>query len=207
MRSPDPHDPADLREAKRALRRRVIRARDAVDAASRDAWSEAIASRLMARPELQRARTVHLFAGFGSEVDTLRIVRRLLETGRRPVLPVVLRETWTMEHAVVSALDDLAPGFKGILEPAVSCPRVGPGEIDLVIVPGVAFDRTGRRLGYGGGFYDRFLAACPAPRIALAFALQVVEEVPCDDCDLPVDRVITEEEEIPGAAGRATGRA
>ncbi|MBI5489676.1 MAG: 5-formyltetrahydrofolate cyclo-ligase [Deltaproteobacteria bacterium] len=204
MRDPIPRGSPEIRDAKRALRRRMIRARDAADAASRDAWSEAIACRLMARPEMNRSRTVHLFAGFGSEVVTLRIVRRLLETGRRPVLPVVRPASWTMEHAVVSSLDDLAPGFKGILEPAASCPRVAPAEVDLVLVPGVAFDRRCRRLGYGGGFYDRFLAECPAPRVALAFALQIVEEVPCDDCDLPVDLVLTEADVIPDPGGPPT---
>lgn len=190
-------NPEDVRDEKRALRRRILRDRDAAESAVRRGWSEAIAGRLMARPEMQRARTVHLFASFGSEVDTLPVVRRLLETGRRPVLPVVVREAWTMEHAAISGLEDLVPGFKGILEPAGQCPRVAPAEIDLVVVPGLAFDRSGGRLGYGGGFYDRFLAECPAPRVALAFSLQVVDAVPRDARDLPVDLVITEEEEIP----------
>jgi 5-formyltetrahydrofolate cyclo-ligase len=191
-----PIDRSDIAVRKRALRRRILAARDAVDPERRRIWSEAIAVRLMARPELQRARTVHLFAGFGSEVDTLPIVRRLLDTGRRPVLPVVIRESWTLEHAAVSQVEELVPGFKGILEPSTSCPRVDPGAFDLVLVPGVAFDRRCGRLGYGGGFYDRFLAACRAPRIALVFSLQIVDAVPCDAADLPVDLVITEEEEI-----------
>jgi 5-formyltetrahydrofolate cyclo-ligase len=191
-----PADRSDIATRKKALRRRILAARDAVDAGLRRTWSEAIAVRLMARPELERAKTVHLFAGFGSEVDTLPIVRKLLDTGRRPVLPVVIRESWTLEHAAVSKVEDLLPGFKGILEPSKGCPRVDPGALDLVLVPGVAFDRRCGRLGYGGGFYDRFLAACRAPRIALVFSLQIVDGVPCDAEDLPVDLVVTEEEEI-----------
>jgi len=192
----------DVRGEKRALRRRILRERDGLPAERRAAWSRSIAERLLARPELLRAGTVHLFASFGSEVETLPIVERLLASGRRPVLPVVLRETWTMKHAAIRGLDDLVPGFKGILEPADGCPSCDPGEIDLVIVPGVAFDRRGGRLGYGGGFYDRFLAGCPAPRIALAFSMQIVEAVPCEECDLPIDVILTELEEIaPGRGG------
>ena len=192
----------DVRGEKRALRRRILRERDGLSAERRAAWSKTIGERLMARPEVLRARTVHLFASFGSEVETLPIVERLLASGRRPVLPVVLRETWTMKHAAIAGLDDLAPGFKGILEPTDGCTCAGPGEVDLVIVPGVAFDRQGGRLGYGGGFYDRFLAECPAPRIALAFSMQIVEAVPCEECDLPIDVILTEQEEIaPGRDG------
>jgi 5-formyltetrahydrofolate cyclo-ligase len=111
-----------------------------------------------------------------------------------------------MEHACIGSLDDLEPGFKGIREPCRGCTKVGPDEVDLVVVPGVAFDRKGRRLGYGGGFYDGFLSTCGAPRIAIAFGVQVVDSVPCDECDLPVGVVITEDEIIEASPGTSPAR-
>jgi 5-formyltetrahydrofolate cyclo-ligase len=189
-------DASEIRTLKRRLRRSVIARRDALPASERAAASAAIARTVLSLEEMRDASTVHLFASFGSEVDTSPIIERLLETGRRPVLPVVVRNEWTMEHAAIGSLADLMPGFRDIPEPRATCPRVEPEEIDLVIVPGVAFGRGCGRMGYGGGFYDRFLAACPAPRIAVAFGVQIVEQVPCDEYDLPVDAIVTESEII-----------
>jgi len=195
-------DPGEIRLLKRRLRRSIIERRDALPAPERQAASLSIARTVMALDEMREASTVHLFASFGSEVDTSPIIERLLETGRRPVLPVVLAEQWTMEHAAISSLADLEPGFKDIPEPKVSCPRVTPDKIDLVIVPGVAFDRSGGRLGYGGGFYDRFLAESAAPRVAVAFWLQVFDDVPRDEHDLPVHAIVTEREIIRSGSRR-----
>ena len=186
----------NIRFLKRGLRRSVIEKRDALPASERETASGAIARAVMDLDEMQEATTVHLFASFGSEVDTRPIIEGLLETGRRPVLPVVIPGQWTLEHAAITSLSDLEPGFRDIPEPRASCPRVGPDVIDLVIVPGVAFGRDCGRMGYGGGFYDRFLAACPAPRVAVAFSLQIVDEVPRDEHDLPVHAIVTESEII-----------
>ena len=92
--------------------------------------------------------------------------------------------------------EDLVPGFMDIPEPTASCEPVDPQEVDLVLVPGVAFDRQGNRLGYGGGYYDRFLQQCAAPRVALAFATQLVDHVPTEPHDLRVHAVVTDEEVI-----------
>jgi len=189
-------DAGQIRTLKRRLRRSVIERRDALPASERAAASAAIARTVLDLDEMRGASTVHLFASFGSEVDTTPIIEGLLGTGRRPVLPVVVSRDGAMEHAVIRSLDDLTPGFKDIPEPRASCPRVGPEDVDLVIVPGVAFGRCCGRMGYGGGFYDRFLACCPAPRIAIAFSVQIVEDVPCDEHDLPVHAIVTENEII-----------
>ncbi len=189
-------DPGEIRLLKRRLRRSVIERRNALPAPERQAASLEIARAVMSLEEMREAATVHLFASFGSEVDTTPIIERLLGSGRRPVLPVVLSGQWTMEHAAICSLADLEPGFRDIPEPRASCPRVRPDEIDLVIVPGVAFGRCCGRMGYGGGFYDRFLSSCPAPRIAVAFSMQVLDEVPCDRHDLPVHAIVTELEII-----------
>lgn len=180
---------------KRALRREILAARDLLSAEDVADRSIRIFDHLKSLPELRSAKTVHLFVSFGTEVDTGPIFRALWRQGARTVAPRVLPRQ-RLEHRVVSGPDDLEPGFRSIPEPRVTCPLVSPAEIDLVLLPGVAFDPSGGRLGYGGGYYDRFLLACPAPRVALAFSLQIVEAVPREPHDLRADVVVTDTEVI-----------
>jgi 5-formyltetrahydrofolate cyclo-ligase len=101
-------------------------------------------------------------------------------------------------HAIADPVRDVAPGHQGIPEPLSHCPTVAPTAVDWVLVPGVTFDRTGRRLGYGGGYYDRLLPLVPAraPRIAGAFRVQIVERVPAGPHDMRVDAIVTEAETV-----------
>jgi len=133
-----------------------------------------------------------LFSSFGSEVDTAPIIERLDEERRRVVLPRTEgREMLSVTYRPGDAAS-VAPF--GAMEPAGGA-IVEPEEIDAVIVPGLAFDRAGYRVGYGGGFFDRFLAKARADalRIGICFALQVVDEVPRGATDLPVDVIVTDE--------------
>jgi 5-formyltetrahydrofolate cyclo-ligase len=148
----------------------------------------------------RRSRIVMVFLDFGSEVATAFVVERALAEGRTVAVP----KTEVAERGlVVSVLadypGDLAPGTWGIPEPRPGCLRpLPPDQVDLVLVPGVAFDPEGNRLGYGGGFYDRFLPLLRpgTPTVAPAFELQVVERVETGVYDIPVDLVVTEERVI-----------
>jgi 5-formyltetrahydrofolate cyclo-ligase len=187
--------PDALAERKRDIRRSVLHDRDALQEDDRRAKSAAIAERLMTLPELRSTRTVMAFWSFGSEVDTSRLIEALHAAGKRIVLP---RVDGREVGAVVYVPGDptTATSF-GAMEPT-SAEIVPPTEIDVVIAPGVAFDRNGGRIGYGGGFYDRFLRTVRAdtPVIAPAFAMQLVDEIPSGEHDRPVDVVVTEEELI-----------
>ncbi len=184
-----------LREAKRDLRRAVRAARDALAPGERAERSRRIAERLLALPELDGARTVMVFASFGSEVDTGPILAELAARGVRLALPRIA------DGEVVATSyrpgERLVPAALGVPEPAHGS-TVPEREIDVVITPGVAFDRAGHRVGYGGGFYDRFLRRVrpEVPRVAVAFALQVVPGVPHAEGDERVDLVVTEDEVI-----------
>lgn len=129
------------------------------------------------------------FASFGTEIPTQPMVHALLASARRVLMPFV--DGARMRAAVVEAPDDLAPGSRGIPEP-LDPVAVDPGPDVAVLVPGVAFDEHGRRLGYGGGFYDSFLATTPALRIGVCFDCQIVAEVPVESHDLPVRVIVTE---------------
>ncbi len=183
-----------LREAKRAMRMAVVLLRDALPAAARDAASQAIAARIMALPAYGAARSLLLTLPFRSEWDTRALAAAALAAGKRVVVPRVDATARVLSlHAILSLDADVSPGYRGIPEPRAAVPRVAPDDVDLAIVPGVAFDARGRRLGYGGGYYDRLLPLLreAVPRIAGAFDVQVVDVVPAARHDLVVDTIVT----------------
>ena len=184
-----------LREAKLAMRRQIMASRDAMPAAERAIASEAIASRIRTLPEFASAQAVLLTLPFRNEWDTLPLVRGALAAGKTVAMPRVDAQSRMLElHALANVARDVVAGFQGIPEPLPACPRVAREAIDFVLVPGVAFDRDGRRLGYGGGYYDRLLPLLSprAARVAGAFELQVVERVPAAPHDVAVDTLVTE---------------
>ncbi|HEY3178377.1 MAG TPA: 5-formyltetrahydrofolate cyclo-ligase [Casimicrobiaceae bacterium] len=184
-----------LRDAKRAIRERVLAARDALTPRHRDAASRSIADRLAALPSFLSAHTVFVTIPFRNEWDSRLLAESALALGKTLASPRVELHTRMLSlHRVCDLAIDLAPGYRGIPEPTSQCAPVPIDAIEWVLVPGVAFDVHGRRLGYGGGYYDRLLPLLPraAPRIAGAFEAQLVAEVPAAPHDLSVDFVITE---------------
>jgi 5-formyltetrahydrofolate cyclo-ligase len=186
---------AALHEAKLALRRQVLASRDALPADVRAAASAAIAKRMSALPEFTAARAVLLTLAFRSEWDTLPLVHAALARSKTVVVPRVDLQTRMLElHSIADPDRDVVPGHLDIPEPRPERPRVPREAVDFVLVPGVAFDLDGRRLGYGGGYYDRLLPllAPGAPRVAGAFDVQIVEHVPAAPHDVRVDAIVTE---------------
>lgn len=189
MRPPPPTD-------KNRLRRDVRARRDALPADERAHASAAIRTRLAALPQVRTARTMLAFASFGSEVDLDPLLRAAVARGAGVFLPFVIGfSPPRLGIARVRDLDDLVPGRMGIREPDPRTRRPARADrVDVVIAPGVAFDARCRRLGYGAGFYDRFLSALPdtTPVIAVAFEAQIVATVPHEPHDQPVSAVVTE---------------
>ena len=187
---------AALAEAKRALRQAILARRDALDTGWRRGASPVIFERLAALPPVRAARRLLAYHSFGSEPETPLFLERVLAGGGRLLLPRIVRATRTLALHEVRDLDaDLIPGPWGIREPdPVRCPGIDPAEVDLILVPGVAFDHGGGRLGYGGGYYDRLLAAArrETPLVAAAFEAQVVDHVPAGPRDRSVDVLVTE---------------
>lgn len=184
-----------LKQAKRALRREVLAARDALAEDDRVARGQAIVARFLGLPELAGARTVMVFWSFGSEVGTSPLIGRLVADGKIAAIPRI--QDGEVAAVTYRPGDEVRPTTFGAFEPTGG--RVlEVAEVDLVGVPGVAFDRAGRRVGYGGGFYDRLLARLRegVPAVALAFSLQLVPEVPAGPTDRRVDVIVTEDEVI-----------
>ena len=173
-------------------------ARRRIPDAIRDARSAAIADRLTELPAWRGARVIHSYVGaVEGEVGTRELVRRALAEGRTVACPRVRWSPRGLDSFAIRSLDDLVESRRGLWEPD---PRraepVSDAELDLVVVPGLAFDRRGWRLGFGAGLYDRFLAGVDAPRVGLAFSLQIEPSLPVEPHDEPVDWIVTEGETI-----------
>lgn len=171
---------------KRALRSRVLSERAALPEDVRHALAAAIADRLLALPEVASARVVAAYAGTGTELPTLPLLDALRARGVTVLLPVLLDD-----GALAWGTYDgrLVPGRRGLLEPPARDASLAAA--DVVVAPGVAYDAAGRRLGRGGGSYDRALAAVTVPVVGLARDEEVVDEVPVEPHDRPVDVVVT----------------
>ena len=182
-------------ETKAALRRAVLRRRDALPEGERALLGGRIVAAILDLPTYENAGVVLAYASFGTELRTDGFLRRVLADGKTLLLPRVERGALGL-YEVRSPAVDLEPGKWGIREPKPDrCPPADPGSVDFALVPGVAFDRRARRLGYGGGFYDRLLAGGlreGAARVSGAFGVQILAEVPTDPHDAPVDLVVTE---------------
>ena len=188
-----------LHAAKRQLRLEVAVARDALDPAAREAGSRAIAERISGLESFLQARTLLVTLPYRSEWDTTRLARLAIEQGKTVVAPRVDAAARVLHlHSIADLRTDVAPGWRGIPEPRHHRPRVEPDAIDWILVPGLAFDRSGRRLGYGGGYYDRLLPliAAAAARVAGAYDLQLVAHVPSAPHDLFVDWIVTPSETV-----------
>jgi 5-formyltetrahydrofolate cyclo-ligase len=170
---------------------------------NKDELSRQICTTFMALPEYAAARTVMFYVDVRSEVRTRNSLPDALTSGKRIVVPYCVNDE--LELFLLKDMEELSIGMYKILEPRPelrSLPekRVSPGELDLVMVPGVAFDRKGSRMGHGFGYYDKLLqhARGDAPLVALAFECQLFPEIPTQAHDIFMDKIITEKAIYPG---------
>lgn len=184
----------DERAAKARLRAEMKGLRAALTPVELAAGAERAAARLQAEPAWRQARTVCLYASFRQELGTGPLLGAALQQGKRLVLPRARADGTLGLHAVVD-LTGLRPNHLGIPEPTAADPVVTPGEIDLFLVPGLAFDEEGRRLGYGAGFYDRLLAQARRDAACLGYGydFQVSPEVPTEPHDQKLGMIVTPE--------------
>ncbi len=175
---------------KSEMRFRVRAARRAVMPEQRAAASHAVTEALLALPELAAATAVLVYGSMPEEIDTADLIERLWQRGTRVALPRVrgrrdLQLHWHERDR------DLCTGAYGLKEPCPQAPEALPPQIDVVVVPGVAYDLSCRRLGLGAGYYDALLAGMSATTVGVAFDEQVAREVPCGEHDVPVDILVT----------------
>ena len=178
---------------KAAWRERFRAARRSLGTEARAAASRRIVDRVAALPEVGAAGAVHLFWPLPDEVDLRPLADALRQRGVAVVLPAVVGPR-ALAHRRYLGPDALVAGPWGLMEPAPDAPAVDPAALDVVVVPALALGRDGSRLGYGGGYYDTFLAATAAVRVGVAFGACVVASVPAEPHDARVSVVVTESE-------------
>jgi 5-formyltetrahydrofolate cyclo-ligase len=187
----------DIQESRARLRREILQRRDALTPAQRHEKSAAIAGRLAELPLVLEAKTIFTYVNFRSEVETLPLIKAWLASGKRICVPLTLTaEPRLVAYPITDPESDLRPGYCQIPEPDTErLSPIDPDELQLIIMPGSVFDLHGGRLGYGGGYYDRFIAlqAPKAIRIGLAFDLQLTDQLPLQAHDQHLHLLATEE--------------
>jgi 5-formyltetrahydrofolate cyclo-ligase len=187
--------PEDLQAAKATIRTQIRGIRGSIPRPERAAMAKRAEEHLFSLPAIRNAKTALVFYSFGSEIPTRDIIGRLLQEGRRVLLPymeggeMLAAELRPGQSPVVTSYGPKEPPDRVVVDPT---------DVDVVIAPGLAFDRSGHRIGYGGGNYDRYLARLgpDATRVGIAFHVQVLSAVPHGPDDEPVDFVVTDQEII-----------
>ena len=177
---------------KAALRKHLLEKRDATSAELRDIASEKIHENLKKNSSFINAQIIACYFPIGSEVNTHTIMLDVLEQGKILLLPKIIGDN--IEFHIVSHLEKLEKGRFEIMEPKDSCERTK--KIDCVLIPTVGVSKLGVRLGYGHGYYDRFLSSADAMKISLTYSKQIVKSIPSDSHDIKIDWIVTEDENI-----------
>lgn len=198
MREPE----LSLREEKRALRRAMAERRDALSPEQRSSMVAQATERFLGLPEVRNARTVAGFVSTRSEIDTAPLLDELRSRGAEVVLPRVSTGLIPprLRFHKGDKKTDLVFGIFGLREPSTECPEVMAHDVDVFMVPGLAFDPRGARVGYGGGYYDELAAyvrahpgATAARFVGFAFDFQLVDTCPAGEWDVPLDCIVTDE--------------
>ncbi|MBL4697550.1 MAG: 5-formyltetrahydrofolate cyclo-ligase [Phycisphaerales bacterium] len=181
---------------KPALRSTLKATLAAIPPQDRTNQSNQLTPHLLTSNLYQAAATILAYAALPTEISLDPFITLALAEGKRICIPTINWESKAMQPAQILNLDtDLEIGRYGVRTPLPSCPLVEPNEINLILIPGLAFDRDFNRLGRGAGFYDRLIDSLPTPRpplVGVCFASQIVANVPTEPHDHPMDRVITE---------------
>lgn len=173
---------------KEQLREILKKQRDQIPTEQRELWDQDLQRQFWSLPEYVKAETIMIYLSFGSEINTWPLLEQAWQDGKTVVVPKVQKYPKEIIAVQINSRNDLKPGFWGIYEPLVN-EEFDPGSIDIVVVPGLAFDQAGYRLGYGGGYYDRFLPQVYGYQVGLCYP-DFYQEIPLMPWDQKVDQVL-----------------
>ena len=181
---------------KNKIRKEILGLRKAISFELQESKSRIINHKVMNHPAYQKSELVFAYIDAKGEVKTRDVIEDSWKNGKKVAVPRVHGDI--MKFYYISSYEDLEAGSFGLLEPKLICEEVKDvSKESIVIVPGVAFDRKGNRIGYGKGYYDKYFVYHPdIYKTAIAFSLQIVPEIPVDEFDIKMDCVITEDEII-----------
>ncbi|TKH17087.1 5-formyltetrahydrofolate cyclo-ligase [Bacillus wiedmannii] len=182
-----------MREEKVRLRKQIIEHMNSLSEERYTTLSEKIAFSLYAQKEWAEAKTIGITLSMENEVNTYPIIEKAWEEGKKVVVPKCNKGTRTMSFRQISNFDQLEIVYMNLREPIPArTEEVNADDIDLQIVPGVAYTERGERIGYGGGYYDRYLVHYKGKTLSLAYSFQIVEHIPVEPFDKNVEKIITE---------------
>ncbi|MCD2348800.1 5-formyltetrahydrofolate cyclo-ligase [Clostridium guangxiense] len=175
------------------IRKKMLQIRNNMDEHEKQIRDNKVFSNIINSNEYKSSTNIFLFVSYNSEVDTHKIIRHSLKEGKRIFVPKVISRKDGMETIEIKGFSDLEKSKHGILEPC-SDKYANPEVVDVVFAPGLAFDKNGGRLGYGAGFYDRYLKLLKksTAKIGLCYSFQVVENVPMEEYDVRMNGIITD---------------
>ncbi|MBR5537031.1 MAG: 5-formyltetrahydrofolate cyclo-ligase [Clostridia bacterium] len=181
-----------ISEKKAALRSHLRKMRRELDREVLFRESAQLCARLLELPELQRAQTVFCYVSYGGEVETHRLIERLLSLGKQVLVPRG-RAHGVMDCVPITSLAQLVPGMKGILEPPAELRAVDPETVEFAVIPAVGCGEDGSRLGQGGGYYDRFLERASCSHAALCLEAFLLPSVPAEPHDQTMKYIVTQQ--------------
>lgn len=180
---------------KAELRARMRRMRRALSGEEQQRAADGVYARVVNLSGYRKADIVMAYVAARGELSLQRVLEDMLNSGRTLALPRC-GENGAMDAYRVTDMRQLRQGAYGILEPDESCPLVPPEEIDLMLIPGTAFDREGGRIGQGGGYYDRYIQKTRAVRVGVCHEFALMDRVPTEEHDARMDAVVTPEETL-----------
>lgn len=174
------------------IRTRFLASRNSLTIEEIKEKSKSIKQNLFSLEEYGKAKIVFFYVSAGSEVFTHDMIKEILDK-KRVAVPIPEKASKTLSASGLLNFNELEPGLFSILEPKKEFVRiVNTKDLDLVVVPGIAFDVCGNRIGYGHGYFDNFLKTVSSPKIALAYEMQIANEIPASERDVKVDFIVTE---------------
>lgn len=188
---------SEIRNKKSKLRKQVLKERDRLDTQTWQRKSDLITDKVLKLEEFVKAHFIHVYVSMNerNEVSTDTLVDVLLESDKKVIVPVTNFDDGTLTHSLLTDVNDLKKNKWGVKEPEV-VHEIDISDLDLIIIPMVAADRSGNRLGYGKGFYDRFLNESKAFKAGLVFSDFIFKEIPTESFDEKLDAIISDEEVI-----------
>jgi len=188
------HQNEQVRQQKTETRKMLKTARAKLPEATRLDYSNSIIEQVLRLDEIKNARTIFIYISYATEVHTHELIKALLESGKTLAVPKIVDSEF-MEAESFSSWEDLVPGELGILTPSNSEPCSGP--FDVALTPGLGFTLSGHRMGFGRGYYDKWFAQNKVShKIALAYEAQLVDNIPVEVTDVPMDKIVTEQRVI-----------
>jgi 5-formyltetrahydrofolate cyclo-ligase len=186
-----------LSEEKKKLRLELLKIRNALSLEEYRQKSDAIHARLKQIPEVREAGIIHSYISMGDrkEADTLHLIRDFLSEGKKIMVPVIHKDTFRLDHSYLNSVDDLVAHKWRVLEPKEMM-EAKPSDADLILVPMVGADERKNRIGYGKGFYDRFLSENEKLKIGICFECCLKNHIPVEPFDVPLDMIVTEKRVI-----------